>query len=69
LKATIDELESVLNIKRSVAKGIIRLRADRGEVTMALLRSVPGVGPKTLARIEQRATFEKSKGRLTAARS
>jgi DNA uptake protein ComE-like DNA-binding protein len=61
-KASLDELESVLNVKRSVAKAIVRLRAERGEITPQILRSIPGLGPKTLARIQECASFEKPKG-------
>lgn len=55
--ASIDELESVLNVSRALAKGIVRIRAERGDVTLDMLQSLPGCGPKTLQRISEKITF------------
>jgi hypothetical protein len=55
--ASLDELESILEISRSVAKSIVRLRAENGHITKEMLEALPGVGAKTLQRIAQKASF------------
>ncbi len=59
--ASIDELESVLNIHRSLAKEIVRLRVEYGILDPARLATVKGMGKKTLALAEQVLSFEPAK--------
>lgn len=46
--ATLDELEAVLGVRRSVAKEIVKARVAHGQLDRRLLSKVPGVGKKTL---------------------
>jgi len=55
--ASIDELESVLGVSRSIAKAIIRARAENEEVTIELIGKIRGVGPKTFRRIADTVVF------------
>lgn len=48
--ASLDEMESVLGISRKVAKEIVKLRVGR-KLTDQLLRTVPGLSPRTFERI------------------
>lgn len=46
--ATIDELEALLNVNRSVAKEIVKARVQQGSLDKQALSMVRGIGPKTL---------------------
>ena len=59
--ATIDELESVLNVSRNVAKEIIRQRVEYGILDLARLAKVKGIGQKTLSAAERVLSFEPAK--------
>jgi DNA uptake protein ComE-like DNA-binding protein len=59
--ASVDELESVLNISRNLAKAIVRLRVDYGVLDTARLATIKGMGQKTLALAEQVLSFEPAK--------
>ncbi len=56
--ASIDELESVLNINRNLAKEIVKLRVEYGVIDTARLATVKGMGPKTVALAEKILSFE-----------
>lgn len=56
--ATLDELESMLDVNRNVAKDIIKLRVQHGLVDLSRLATVKGIGQKTLSRAEQLLSFE-----------
>lgn len=56
--ATLDELESLLGVGRSVAKDIVRLRVEREIIDEQLLSTIRGIGPKTLARATEAFSFE-----------
>jgi len=59
--ATIDELESVLDISRNVAKEIIRQRVEYGILDLARLAKIKGIGQKTLSVAERVLSFEPAK--------
>lgn len=59
--ASLDELESVLNISRNLAKEIVKLRAEYGILDPARLATIKGMGEKTLALAEQVLSFEPAK--------
>lgn len=46
--ASMDELEALLDIKRVTAKEIIRARVAHGKLDITVLKSVPGIGVKTV---------------------
>lgn len=46
--ATIDELQSFLNISRNIAKEIIKVRVRKGRVNIKDLREINGIGEKTI---------------------
>lgn len=46
--ATLDEIESILGINRSIAKSIIKARVQYGEINREILSSISGIGPKIL---------------------
>lgn len=48
-EASLDEIESLLNVKRDVAKAIVVARVNNKGLTIEQLAEVKGVGPKTLA--------------------
>ena len=56
--ASLDELESLLGVSRSIAKDIIRLRVEHGVIDEQLLSSIRGIGAKTLARARDSFSFE-----------
>lgn len=56
--ATLDELESILDVSRNIAKEIIKLRVQYGIVDLARLTIIKGIGKKTLSRAEQVLSFE-----------
>ena len=56
--ASIDELESVLNISRNLAKEIVKLRVDYRVIDPARLATIKGMGRKTVALAEQVLSFE-----------
>ncbi|MBD2691540.1 ComEA family DNA-binding protein [Anabaena catenula] len=56
--ATLDELESILSIKRTTAKEIIKLRALQGTLTPELLENVQGIGQKTVAKAQELFSFD-----------
>ncbi|MDC5672131.1 helix-hairpin-helix domain-containing protein, partial [Acinetobacter baumannii] len=48
--ASLDEIEAFLNIKRDLAKAIVKARANnKGDLTLEQLAEVKGVGSKTIA--------------------
>lgn len=47
-KATLDEIEALLGVKRSIAKEIIKVRVQQGSLNLDSLSKIRGVGPKTL---------------------
>lgn len=59
--ATLDEIESLLNVRRSIAKEIIKLRVSHGQINIELLSSVPGIGPKTLSKASKSFIFKPNK--------
>lgn len=46
--ATLDELESLLDISRKVAKEIVKMRISEDEITLEILGTINGIGPKKL---------------------
>jgi DNA uptake protein ComE-like DNA-binding protein len=56
--ASLDELESVLGISRSVAKEIVKTRVEYGVVDVPRLATVRGIGRKTLLLAEEVLSFE-----------
>lgn len=55
--ATIDELEALLEIKRIVAKEIVKARVEFGSLDIDVLAKISGIGPKTLERAEKLFEF------------
>ncbi len=56
--ASLDELESILGLKRSIAKEIIKLRVEHKELDIKKLRSIKGIGPKTILKIEDMLSLD-----------
>lgn len=56
--ASLDELESVLNINRNVAKEIVKARIKFGELTNENIKQITGVGPKTLSIIQEKFSLK-----------
>lgn len=56
--ATLDELESILGVNRSIAKEIIKLRVAHRIVDSKLLSTIKGVGAKTISSAEEQLSFE-----------
>lgn len=56
-KVTIDELEALLNINRSIAKNIIKARVKNGGLTSKQLGEVSGIGKKTLEKAKELIEF------------
>lgn len=48
--ASIDEIEALLGINRTIAKEIVKSRVQHGKLDKALLSKVRGIGPKTMAK-------------------
>lgn len=48
-EASLDEIESLLNVKRDVAKAIVVARVNNKGLTIEQLAEVKGIGPKTVA--------------------
>lgn len=46
--AIIDEFEALLDIKRAIAKNIIKARVANGRLDAVILKKIPGIGEKTL---------------------
>ncbi|MTJ07548.1 helix-hairpin-helix domain-containing protein [Anabaena sp. UHCC 0204] len=57
-KATQHELESILNIQRTTAKQIIKLRVEHGTFTPELLGTIQGIGSKTVAKAQELFSFD-----------
>lgn len=51
-EASIDELEVMLDVKRGIAKNIVKKRIENGVLTLQLIKDIPGVGPKILSKIQ-----------------
>lgn len=51
-EASIDELEVILDVKRGIAKNIVKKRIENGMLTLEMIKDVPGVGPKILSKIQ-----------------
>jgi DNA uptake protein ComE-like DNA-binding protein len=56
--STLDELESVLEISRNLAKEIVKLRVEFGVLDLARLATIKGIGKKTLTLAEKVLSFE-----------
>lgn len=56
--ATLDEFESILSIKRTIAKEIIKLRVLQGTLTPELLENIQGIGQKTVAKAQELFSFD-----------
>lgn len=52
-KATLDELEALLNINRTVAKEIFKTRVREGKLDLDILKNVKGIGAKTLESVKE----------------
>jgi hypothetical protein len=52
-KATLDELEALLNVNRGVAKEIIKTRVREGKLDLDTLLNIQGVGAKTLEKAKE----------------
>lgn len=52
-KATLDELEALLNINRTIAKEIVKARVREGKLDLDILRNIKGIGAKTLESINE----------------
>lgn len=52
-KATLDELEALLNINRTIAKEIVKARVREGKLDLDILKSIKGIGAKTLSTIQE----------------
>jgi hypothetical protein len=48
--ATLDELEAFLDVKRGTAKEIVKARVSYGKLDIEIMKKVPGVGVKTIAK-------------------
>lgn len=59
--ASLDELESILGVKRSIAKEIIKLRVEQGTLNEKNLASIKGLGPKTISKAKELLSFEITK--------
>ncbi|MGN4539973.1 ComEA family DNA-binding protein [Bacillus cereus group sp. MYBK95-2] len=57
-KASLDELESLLGVPRSIAKEIVKVRVREGELTPEILGKIKGVGSKTLSLAQEEFSFE-----------
>lgn len=49
---TLDELEALLNVNRSIAKEIVKARVREGKLDLEILGAIHSVGPKTLSVIK-----------------
>ena len=56
--ATLDELEVVGEISRKIAKEIIKLRVTNNKITEDLLKTIPGLGEKTLKKLLDNLSIE-----------
>ncbi len=56
-KATLDELETLLNINRTIAKEIVKARVREGKLDLDILKSIKGIGAKTLSNIQEVFVF------------
>lgn len=52
-KATLNEIESLANINRNIAKEIIKLRVAKENITKTDLLEIKGIGDKTATLIEE----------------
>ena len=53
-----DEIVDLVGVKEEVANAIVKLRARTGQVRLADLRKIKGIGPKTLEKIQERLSLE-----------
>ncbi|MGL0931731.1 ComEA family DNA-binding protein [Vibrio vulnificus] len=51
-EASIDQLEALLGVGRNIAKEIFKYRIKEGYINKVSLRTIPGVGEKTLQKAE-----------------
>lgn len=56
--ASLDELESVLPIKRDLAKEIIKLRVQLGVLHLEDLEKIKGIGPKIISIAKEQLSFD-----------
>lgn len=52
-KATLDELEALLNINRTIAKEIVKARVREGKLDLDILKNIKGISAKTLSNIQE----------------
>lgn len=57
-KASLDELQSFLDVNKNIAKEIVKLRANEGPLNGEKLGIIKGVGPKTIAKAKENFSFE-----------
>jgi hypothetical protein len=55
--ASLDEIESLLGVKRDIAKEIIKLRVSEKIITIDNLSKLKGIGPKTLIKAQDEFDF------------
>ena len=51
--ASIDEIESLLDVSRTIAKEIFKMKIKEGYLTIELLSTIKGVGKKTLEKVKE----------------
>lgn len=56
--ATLDELQSFLDVSKNQAKEIIKLRVQKGKLTPKDLLDIKGIGKKTIEKAEEVFSFE-----------
>lgn len=56
-RASLDELESLLGISRTLAKEIVKLRVKDGTLTPEAIGTIPGIGVKTVALAKESFAF------------
>jgi hypothetical protein len=57
--ASLDELESVLDVSRNIAKTIVKLRVEKGRLNPEDISAINGIGTKTMKKILDVVRFEK----------
>lgn len=56
--ASLDELQSFLNINKNVAKEIVKLRVNERPLDEKKLGTIKGIGPKTISKAKENFSFE-----------
>lgn len=57
-KLSLDEIQCLLNVSKTIAKEIIKLRVEKGKLEVNDLKSINGVGEKTVAKAKDLLSFE-----------